>query len=62
MSGKATGKKRNRAAQGKPHGFQESPGDAAAGNRQREPVPPPELDKPRRGAGSNRRHRGRGAN
>lgn len=31
MSGKASGKKRNRAAQGEPHGYQERPSDIASG-------------------------------
>lgn len=31
MSGKATGKKRNRAAQSEQHGFQQAPSEKAAG-------------------------------
>lgn len=31
MGGKASGKKRNRAAQGEPHGYHERPSDIASG-------------------------------
>lgn len=31
MSGKGSGKKRNRAAQGEPHGYHERPSDIASG-------------------------------
>jgi hypothetical protein len=42
MSGKSAGKKRNRAAQSEPHGYQEHPGERA------------EKDRKTRGPGRNR--------